>query len=284
MGEPGAPEQLQLNQPLDSYFKGKNFLRGIETPWGRERTGSISPVAPPWQAGQAIYETARGKSNPYDYSQETAFDYANPLFGVGVRFAQGEGPESLTSLAPNVRLAQDLLHPEASKYYPEDSSRLGRLKREVVIIPIDVNDFEESKKKTLQSDLSSLKADYRKAYKKPLPKAASDALERKYAVADAEDKLLGNHDKLTEAQKVAIRMNVAYDTVPSYRKYADEWAKAYQKALGDPLDFPHGEGDQPNGAMHTLRLYLEGKVLGYNYLNEITGALQDRREAQAANG
>lgn len=283
MGEPGAPERLQLNDPITSYFEGENFLRGIDTPWGRERTASISPVSTPWQVGGALYQTAKGV-NPYDYSQDTAFDYANPLLGAGVRLAQGEGVDSLKQLAPNVSLAQDLMNPEASKYYPEDATRLGRLKREVGILPIDVNDFEKKDAASFKSDLASLQADYKKQTGENVPQPVVDALKRKWAVRDAEKKLQGDNDKLTEAQRVAVRMNVAYDTVPEYRAHAAEWANAYKEALGNPLDFPHGEGDEANGPMHALQLYIENNVLGYSALNFFNQAVQKQREAAIANG
>jgi hypothetical protein len=141
MGEPGAPERLKLNPPIDSFFEGKGYLQGIKTPWGRERTGSLSPVNTPWELGGALVQTARGKE-PFG-QEDTAFDYANPLGAATVRFAQGEGVGSLKRLAPNVSLAEDLISPEASPHYPEDASRLGRLERELGIVPIDVRRTED---------------------------------------------------------------------------------------------------------------------------------------------
>src|SRR5205085_2513565 len=49
-GEPGAPKRLQVNKPLDQYFtKGlPSYLQGVDTPWGVERTQSLSPVNTPW--------------------------------------------------------------------------------------------------------------------------------------------------------------------------------------------------------------------------------------------
>lgn len=107
MGEPGAPERLQFNQPIDNYFT----------------------------KGQPTYKT-----------------------GIGA--AQGEGFSTFESLVPNVRLAKGLIHPAASKSYPEDASRLGRLKREVGVIPIKVSAGNQS---LLTRRIASLKLEAHEA-------------------------------------------------------------------------------------------------------------------------
>jgi hypothetical protein len=142
MGEPGAPDNLHFNQPVSSYMtKGvPAWLDGIKIGNKVLRTGSISPVNTPWDLGKEVVQTFRGKTSPYSHVQ-TTFDSANPLLGSGVRFAQGEGfKRSAAPLAPNLKLALDLIHPHASPSYPGDATRLGRLAREVGVIPIPENE------------------------------------------------------------------------------------------------------------------------------------------------
>jgi uncharacterized membrane protein YgcG len=141
MGEPGAPDRLRFNKPIDEYFTGSGFKRGIDTPWGRWRTGSMSPVSTPWEAAGAVVQTARGKSNPFDFNQRTVFDYVQPAIGVGIDFAKGGGVKSLERLAPDYTFVRDLIHPDQhDRNYPEDATRFGRLKREIGVVPIAVTD------------------------------------------------------------------------------------------------------------------------------------------------
>ena len=147
-GEPGAPESLKVNRPFDEYFaKGvPSYLEGIAT--GGDtllRTRSLSPVNTPWDIGAALIGG----------SPRTAFEYANPLGAAGVNIANRTvntpaGPyrtgylnsikRNLERLVPNVRLARDLISPPSEPgLYPEDASRLGRLGRELGVIPIKID-------------------------------------------------------------------------------------------------------------------------------------------------
>jgi hypothetical protein len=141
MGEPGAPHGLQFNKPVNQYIHGKGYKQGIDTPFGRVRTNSISPVSTPWDLGQSAVGTVRGKQGPFDFNTPTIFDEAQPLAASIIAAAQGEGiKKSLRRLAPGESFIEQEIHPKASKNYPEDRTRWGRLKREIGVIPIQVDD------------------------------------------------------------------------------------------------------------------------------------------------
>jgi hypothetical protein len=149
-GHPLSPEELRFNEPFWEYMDGRRFLQGIETPWGRWRTTSVSPIHTPWEILQAAYGSARGKKSPWDYDTETAFDMAAPGLATLVQFAQGGLGDMATGeawgrvakrLVPNYSLAEGLVAPEQrSPSYPEDATRWGRFKREVGVIPIEITD------------------------------------------------------------------------------------------------------------------------------------------------
>ncbi len=140
-GEPWAPSQLQLNKPLDQYFKGSTYRQGIMVGGKRFRTNSVTPVGTPWDILGAARGSIQGKTGPFDFSTPTLFDYAQPLVGAGVGIASGQGvKKSLLRLAPNYQFLHDMLfgvHPTST--FP-DTGRLHRLERETGVIPINVND------------------------------------------------------------------------------------------------------------------------------------------------
>jgi len=149
MGSPGAPEKYRPIPPVKELFAQDlpSWTEGIKADiplvGGKGkvlRTTSINPVSTPWEILQAGVETARGNR---DFAAETAFDYANPLGAAAVRFSQGEGVESFKRLAPNIGFAEGLIHPKASKYYPEDKTRLGRFYRELGVVPIKIRRSRE---------------------------------------------------------------------------------------------------------------------------------------------
>ena len=145
-GEPGAPDRFQVNKPVNEYFaKGlPSFLEGIDTGQGKVlRTTSLSPVNTPYDIAMALAQK----------SPDTAVGYANPfakaLYNIANRTADSpRGPyrtdfqtavaRNLERLAPNVKLARELISPSGEGNYPEDATRLGRLKRELGVIPIEV--------------------------------------------------------------------------------------------------------------------------------------------------
>jgi uncharacterized protein YeaC (DUF1315 family) len=136
MGEPGAPDQLQFNRPITDYLAEgmPSYLEGIETPWGVERTRSISPVSTPVEMGASIAETA-GFGPP---GAKPIGESVNPLLEAGWNVAHGQDP-NLEGLAPDVQLAQDLLSPSGEGLYPDDATILGRLGRETGVLPVRVN-------------------------------------------------------------------------------------------------------------------------------------------------
>ncbi len=156
LGEPGAPEELQFNDRIDKYFSGHDYLRGIDTPWGkghhllgvpvpagRLRTSSLNPVSTPYELGLSVQGSVRGSEGPFDFETPTAFDWANPGIAEGFSWAKGEGDlaKSAKRLLPNYSLVKDLVSPPTDPpRYPEDVTRVGRLKREIGILPIEVSD------------------------------------------------------------------------------------------------------------------------------------------------
>lgn len=145
-GEPGAPDRLQVNKPVNEYFaKGlPSYLEGIDTGEGKVlRTTSLSPVNTPYDIAMALAQR----------SPDTAVGYGNPfakaVYNILNRTVDSpRGPyrtdfqtavtRNLERIAPNVRLARDLISPDGEGNYPEDATRLGRLKREVGVLPIEV--------------------------------------------------------------------------------------------------------------------------------------------------
>ncbi len=145
-GEPGAPDRLKVNKPVNEYFaKGlPPFLEGIDTGGGKVlRTTSISPINTPWDIAMALAQK----------SPDTAAGYANPFAKAGLNIANRtvdspRGPyrtdfrtallRNLERLAPNVTLGRQLAGPTGGGWYPEDATRLGRLKRELGVVPIKV--------------------------------------------------------------------------------------------------------------------------------------------------
>jgi hypothetical protein len=148
MGEPGAPEELQFNNRIDTYFTGRDYLWGIDTPWGRERAASLNPISTPFELAAGVRGSIEGREGPVDFETPVMFDVANPIAAVGAEFTQGllgGGPglrRSAKRLLPgSYGLGKDLISPPTDPpTYPEDVTRLGRLKREVGILPIEVND------------------------------------------------------------------------------------------------------------------------------------------------
>jgi len=66
MGEPGAPNELQLNQPITHYLHGSKYLIGFDSRWGRLRVASLDPVSTPWQLATAAAGSIKGKTSPFD--------------------------------------------------------------------------------------------------------------------------------------------------------------------------------------------------------------------------
>lgn len=141
MGEPGAPKGLQFNKPVDQYFHGKGYKQGIDTPYGRFRTNSLSPVSTPIDLAQSVAGTIRGKQGPFDFNTPTIFDSANPFAGALINIAQGGGiKRNLQRLVPGEKFIEQEIHPKASSTYPGDATRRGRLLRELGVVPIPIND------------------------------------------------------------------------------------------------------------------------------------------------
>jgi uncharacterized membrane protein YgcG len=157
-GEPGAPKELQFNQPITEYLHGDKYLIGFDTRWGRLRVSSLSPISTPEELGRDILGSVTGKKSPFDYDTPTAFDVVQPALALGTRFVRGElhlttagGWEKgvLKPLVPNYGLIKDLVTRDGhSPHYPDDDTWWKRLEREVGIAPIRVVDDIPKKRKS----------------------------------------------------------------------------------------------------------------------------------------
>jgi hypothetical protein len=166
-------------------------MEGIPTPWGIQRTTSLSPVS----TGPEIVNAAIGR----DF--RTVADYAHPLgsaiYGIASRTVSGpNGPyrvdyptaikKNLERIVPDVNFVRDLINPdEDDPNYPEDASRWGRIKRELGVVPIEVNRTETGGSRTLDSVKGARQAYYdailktgTKLPKGKLPPDLKEALDR----------------------------------------------------------------------------------------------------------
>lgn len=140
-GEPGAPDQFTLNKPVDEYFTGTGYRRGIQTPYGRIRTNSLSPVSTPVDLALAAQGTVRGKQGPFDFNTPTIWDFVQPGIGSLVGGLQGgDWGRALKRLFPGEQFVEQMIRPRQSPTFPEDVTRVGRLKRELGVVPIQVTD------------------------------------------------------------------------------------------------------------------------------------------------
>jgi len=153
MGEPGAPNELRFNEPVSHYLHGRRYLRGVDTPWGRERTSSLDPVSTPWELYQAAKGTVTGKKSAFDYDTTTLGDFVAPGLNIAKEWMYGEKPgfwshaeQTGRALVPNAALLWDLYHPAAKASYPGDATAPGRMLRELGIVPIPVNDTRQRKR------------------------------------------------------------------------------------------------------------------------------------------
>lgn len=221
LGEPGAPPALQFNKPVDEYFKGTSYREGIQIGGKRLRTGSLSPVNTPWELGGAVVQTARGKA-PNDFVDNTAIDYAQPLVAAGVGIAEGKGlKKSLLRLAPNYGLEQGLVHPEASPTYPQDATRLGRLEREIGVIPIEVNDPKA--KATAASREAKRLAPVKQVFGS-VPAEVRSAENTRSAYFEAEKALKHEHgvDGLSEREMVKLKLHILEVSHPELVSAVDQ--------------------------------------------------------------
>lgn len=222
MGEPGAPQNLQFNQSIDHYFKGSSYRQGIQTRYGRLRTSSLNPVTTPWDLAQTVEGSVRGKQSPYDTQTPTVFDEVQPLGGAIVRIAQGEGvKKSLQALAPNYKFEEGMVHPQASKTYPGDATRLGRLEREIGVVPIPVND--PAAKATAASRESKKLAPVKKMFG-TVPAEVRSAENTRSAYSEAEKALKKEHgvNGLSDREQVKLKLTILQHSHPEMSHAVDQ--------------------------------------------------------------
>jgi hypothetical protein len=167
-GEPGAPDRLQVNKPVNEYLAEgmPPWLEGaIDVGGGKVLpTRNISPVSTPWEIAQTIRDRPGAR---------TPFEMANPLIRAGVdvlsdqtRYGQevgrlealrqaGEGLEP-----PLERTVREAAQGSGSALYPDDATWYGRLARSSRVVPIRV-DAEEAYNARVRAGMESHTAQFR---------------------------------------------------------------------------------------------------------------------------
>lgn len=123
------------------------YIKGFETAGGKVmRTTSLSPVSTPWEVATSLAQqspnTVAGYGNPF----------AKGIYNVANRSVDGsKGPyrtdfqtslqRNTERLVPNIDFVRDMVNPPVDDpgLYPEDVTRIGRLKRELGVFPIEIN-------------------------------------------------------------------------------------------------------------------------------------------------
>lgn len=276
-GMPGA-DQLGLPQtPSITDLEEEDlphFAQGLDTPWGTLRTGPISPVSTFWEIANAARQSGA----------RTLGDYLNPLIPsvyntAGRRKTYPGGSyqtnflDSLESnakrLAPNVGLVEDLISPSGEGAYPGDATRLGRLKRELGVLPIEVRPEE---KKSLEDRNAATQASMKEAITKNLPP--------KYRQIAARD-LEAAFARKTEVDE--LRSKIQKDTDSGDPYYREVFPAELDLAVKWKLIKPQIAKERKAWAARASATELEEEVRYFresiltdhlNTINEIEGALE----------
>jgi hypothetical protein len=208
-GEPYADRLgLPQNRPITDYMaKGlPYYLEGFDTPWGVQRTTSLSPVSTPWE----MFGAATGSS------PRAAASYANPLATTAYNIAAKQVGGSFGTyrtdtyreaarrnaerLFPNYDFARDLINPSGEGRYPEDASRLGRIKRELGVFPLEIiRDKKTGAKAENEAELKEMRAGITKHLPPKYRAAALRDLGPAYAQKTQVDQLRAEIQKDTDS-------------------------------------------------------------------------------------
>jgi hypothetical protein len=261
-GEPGMGKHAP-NKPITDYMADglPHYISGVDTGDGKlMRTNSLNPVSTPWEIAGAV----AGRS------PRTAADYANPLAASLINTADktvdsSRGPYRVDSyreaggknaerLVPNIDFLRDLIHPPKDPgIYTEDSSRAGRVKRELGVVPIKIDREEAATAKARieggrpshvkdhETRMNTLRAELKKRGRDTDMNAvkASRAI-RGMDLAKRQAEKKNGGDKLTSEQKARLALRT-YKRINSDRagywtrrfehgvRDQDEWQKHYEK-------------------------------------------------------
>jgi hypothetical protein len=264
-GEPGAPDELHFNQPLSNYFVGSGYLQGINTPWGRLRTNSLSPVSTPIDAASALKTTITGKK-PFDFQHSTVFDYVNPAASQSIAWMQGKGPAAFQRLAPSATLIQREISPKATSSFPEDATRLGRLKREFGVVPIQVTDPAAAGSSYNEKTMQQVK-NYETEFGRKDP-ILHRAAESKIAYHDLYSKTLKDHNvtKLSDRDRAALKLAILVESYPGFARYHDKLEEEIR--------------DAPERDLGRISYWMDEK-LGWHRLDLATRVYNARHPAEA---
>ena len=235
-GEPYADRLgLPQNPPITEAFAGNIpwYLEGIGGEEGKVlRTTSLSPVSTPWEIAGAV-----GAQSP-----RTAASYANPLAAALYNIAGRQAPtpygtystdfetsllRNLERLAPNVTFGRQLVSPSGEGLYPEDATRLGRLKREAGVIPIEIRreeDVDKSSEGKARADVER----FAEMVGVAPPKEVLDAIEAKGEWEEVLKKAHKDTDDLSEEELAKLKFDLLVRLKPQYAQYRSSAYAAFE--------------------------------------------------------
>lgn len=224
-GEPYADRLgLPQNDPIWEHMKTVGFNQGIDL--GNDmmlRTTSLNPVSTPWEILNSLIN---------DTDKVNAAGYANPLIPAIYNIAKGASPygrhvgyaesvkQNLQRVAPNWSFIEGMISPKEGGTYPGDKTRLGRLYRELGILPIKVKPGGYAAKSA--ADEWQEKVDEARKLGTPIPPNVKMLVQSKGDWAAIQETL---GDDATDEEKAKAMFELLVQYVPGnaqYRKIAYE--------------------------------------------------------------
>ena len=149
-GEPYADRLgLPQNPSLGDYYKRSGFNEGFQIGNRFLRTTSLSPVNTPYDIVRSFL--GRGSEDPATYANPwipLLWHTANRESAHGQHAGLGAAAWSnAQGILPNISFVRGMISPKDTGNYPGDRTRLGRLERELGVVPIEIVAHGTSAKK-----------------------------------------------------------------------------------------------------------------------------------------